>query len=349
MSRRINMNNQRPANVTIDVIAKSAGVSRATVSRVLNGSAKVSPQVAKAVKKSIAKHNYIPNATARRLAGGRSGLTVLLLEETNEEFFLNPFWSQIVQGFSAKITEAGMHPILLIHPKSANEETLFTTLRASKFDGIAIFSWHRPLKSLEKVVDPKSAIVFGGDLGGSKNYSYVDVDNVKGGRLATDHLIEVGCKNIVTITGDLRLQSARDRLEGYEKSLMKSGMKIDERLVFHGDYTQYKAEELTRALLKAKIKFDGIFAANDQSAIGAINVLTQNKIPVPEKVKIVGFDDSPIAARNNPSLTTVKQPIHELGAEVATSLLDIIGGLEVHNKTLDVQLIKRKSTSHRSN
>lgn len=345
MSNKKSSKTKGSAIATIDQIAESAGVSRATVSRVLNGTAKVSPATLKAVNKAIAKYKYVPDSTARRLAGGRSGLTVLLMEETNEEFFLNPFWGQIVQGFSAKITESGMHPILLIHPKSANEESLFATLKASKVDGIAIFSWHRPLKSLEKVIDPKTAIVFGGDLGSSKKYPYVDVDNVKGGKLATDHLIEVGCKNIVTITGDLRLQSGRDRLEGYEKSLIKAGFKINENLILHGDYTQSKAEELTRQLIKSKIKFDGIFAANDQSAVGVINILLQNGIDVPKKVKVIGFDDSPISARNNPAISTIKQPIRDLGAEVASSLLEIIKGKEVKNKTIDVKLIKRKSTA----
>ena len=335
-------------NVTIDLIAKSAGVSRATVSRVVNGTAKVSPEVTYAVKKAIKKYNYVPDSTARRLAGGRSGLVLLLLEETNEEFFLNPFWGQIVQGFSAKITESGMHPILLIHPKSADEESLFATLKASRVDGIAIFSWHRPLKMLEKIIDSKTAIVFGGDLGSSKKYSYVDVDNIKGGRIATEHLISLGCKKVVTITGDLRLQSGRDRLDGYEKALINSGIKVDENLILHGDYTQSKAEELTRKLLKSKIKFDSIFAANDQSAVGAINVLLQNKISVPGKIKVIGFDDSPIAARNIPSISSIRQPIRELGAEVATTLLEILKGKEVKNKTIDVKLVKRQSTSNRN-
>ena len=192
MSKSSSAKSKKLSSVTIDQVAKTAGVSRATVSRVLNGTAKVSPELLKSVHKAIAKYNYVPSAAARRLAGGRSGLVVLLLEETNEEFFLNPFWGQVVQGFSSAITEAGMYPILLIHPKSANEESLFATLRASKVDGIAIFSWHRPLKSLEKVLDSDVAVVFGGDLGGSNKYPYVDVNNVKGGQIATQHLIDTG-------------------------------------------------------------------------------------------------------------------------------------------------------------
>jgi DNA-binding LacI/PurR family transcriptional regulator len=333
------------AEITIDQVAKAAKVSPATVSRVLNGTAKVSAEKEKAVRKAVAKYNFTPNATARRLAGGRSGLIALLMEESSEEFFLNPFWGQVVQGFSTAITEAGLHPLLLIRPKSGTEDSLFSTLQAGQMDGIAIFSWHRPLKSFEKMLDPKMAVVFGGDLGGSKKYPFVDVDNVKGGYLATKHLIDSGCKNIVTITGDLKLQSGRDRLDGYEKALTSAGIKINDELIIHGDYTQSKAEELTRQLLKRKTKFDGVFAGNDLSALGAINVLLQNAITVPGKVKVVGFDDSPIASRNHPSITTIRQPIRELGAQVAHSLLAILDGQEVEDKVLDVKLIKRQSSA----
>jgi len=343
MAKKLNVATQQ-AEITIDQVARAAKVSPATVSRVLNGTAKVSADKEKAVRKAVAKYNFTPNATARRLAGGRSGLIALLMEESSEEFFLNPFWGQVVQGFSTAITDAGLHPLLLIRPKSGTEDSLFSTLQAGQMDGLAIFSWHRPLRSFEKMLDPKMAVVFGGDLGGSKKYPYVDVDNVKGGYLATKHLIDSGCKNIVTITGDLKLQSGRDRLDGYEKALTSAGMKINDQLVIHGDYTQSKAEELIRQFLKRKIKFDGVFAGNDLSALGAINVLLQNGITVPGKVKVVGFDDSPIASRNHPSITTIRQPIRELGAQVAHSLLAILDGEEVEDKVLDVKLIKRQSS-----
>jgi DNA-binding LacI/PurR family transcriptional regulator len=335
------------AEITIDLVAKAARVSPATVSRVLNGTAKVSPEREMAVRKAIAKYKFTPNSSARRLAGGRSGLIALLMEESSEEFFLNPFWGQVVHGFSNVITEAGLHPLLLIRPKTGTEDSLFATLQAGQMDGLAIFSWHRPLKSLEKMLDSKMAVVFGGDLGGSKKYPFVDVDNVKGGYLATKHLIELGCKNIVTITGDLKLQSGRDRLEGYEKALKIAGLPIKDELIIHGDYTQSKAQELTRQLLKRKIKFDGVFAGNDLSAVGVINVLLQNSIAIPGKVKIVGFDDSPVASRNQPSVTSIRQPVRELGAQVAQSLLDILDGKKVEDKTLDVKLIKRDSTKIR--
>jgi len=330
--------------VTIDRVAQAAGVSRATVSRVMNGSAKVSPERERAVKKAIATYNFTPNATARRLAGGRSGLVALLMEESSEEFFLNPFWGMVVQGFSATISEAGMHPLLLIRPKTGSEDSIFSTLRAGQVDGLAIFSWHRPIKSFERLIDPKMAVVFGGDLGGSKKFPFVDVDNVKGGLLAVRHLIAQGCKNIVTITGDLKLQSGRDRLEGFERAMSEAGRSVVDSSIIQGDYSQSKAEELTRALLKRKTKVDGIFAANDQAALGVINILLQNGVKIPEQVKVVGFDDSPIASRNIPAISTIYQPTRELGSEVAKSLIAILNGESVEDKILDVKLIKRASS-----
>lgn len=332
-------------DVTIDLVAKAAGVSRATVSRVMNGTAKVSPERERAVKKAIAQYNFTPNATARRLAGGRSGLVALLMEESSEEFFLNPFWGLVVQGFSSTIADAGLHPLLLIRPKTGTDDSLFSTLRAGQVDGLAIFSWHHSIKTFEKLLDPKMAVVFGGDLGGSKKFPFVDVDNVKGGLLATRHLIDQGCKNIVTVTGDLKLQSARDRLEGFERAMSEAGRPLDDSVIIQGDYSQSKAEDVTRDLIKKKVKFDGVFAGNDQSAVGIINVLLQNSISVPGDVKVVGFDDSPIASRNQPSITTIHQPTRELGSEVARSLIAILNGEEVEEKLLDVKLIKRDSSS----
>ena len=330
---------------TIDQVAKLAGVSRATVSRVMNGSAHVSPERVKAVQRAIKELNFTPNSTARRLAGGKSGLIALLIEESSEEFFTNSFWGEVVKGFSETIREAGMHPLMLIQPKSGTEESLFATLQAGQMDGLAIFGWHKPVKVLEKLLDPKMAVVFGGDFGGSKKYPCVDVDNVRGGYLATQHLIESGCTKILVITGDLTLQSARDRLSGYEKAISEAGLKIDEKLIVHGDYTQIKAESIVRQVLRSKRKFDGIFAANDLSAVGAIEMLLQHGVSVPEQVKVIGFDDSPVATNGVLPVTSIRQPIKELGIEVALSLLEILNGGQVGDKLLGVKLIKRKSTA----
>jgi DNA-binding LacI/PurR family transcriptional regulator len=332
-------------DVNIDAIAKAANVSPSTVSRVLNGTAKVSAEREAAVRKAIAKFNYTPNASARHLAGGRSGLIALLMEESNEEFFYNPFWSQVVQGFSTTISNAGALPLLLVRPRSGTENSVFSTLLRGKIDALAVLSWHASTTNIAKNLDPKIPTIVVGDFGKSINSSHVDVDNVKGGVLATEHLIAAGCKNILVLTGDLKLQSGRDRLEGYKKAMVKGGFKVREELILQGDYTSATARDLTIGALKKGIKFDGIFAANDLSAISAMEVLKDQGIDVPEQIKIVGFDDSPIASSNTPSITTIRQPIHELGSEVALSLLAILDGEEVADKLLDVELIVRESTT----
>jgi DNA-binding LacI/PurR family transcriptional regulator len=311
----------------------------------LNGTAKVSPEREQAVRKAIAKFNYTPNASARHLAGGRSGLIALLMEESNEEFFYNPFWSQVVQGFSTTISNAGSLPLLLVRPRSGTENSVFTTLLKGKIDALAVLSWHASTSNIAKNLDPKIPTIVVGDFGKTLNSTNVDVDNVKGGFLATEHLFNVGCKNILIITGDLNLQSGRDRLTGYKKVIARTGHKIREELILQGDYTASTARQLVSDALKKGIKFDGIFAANDLSAISAIEVLKANGFNVPEDVQVVGFDDSPIASTNSPSLTTIKQPIRELGSEVALSLLAILDGEEVEDKLLDVELIVRESTS----
>lgn len=332
-------------DVNIDAIAKAANVSPSTVSRVLNGTAKVSAEREAAVRKAIAKFNYTPNASARHLAGGRSGLIALLMEESNEEFFYNPFWSQVVQGFSTTISNAGALPLLLVRPRSGTENSVFSTLLRGKIDALAVLSWHASTTNIAKNLDPKIPTIVVGDFGKSINSSHVDVDNVKGGVLATEHLIAAGCKNILVLTGDLKLQSGRDRLEGYKKAMVKGGFKVREELILQGDYTSATARDLTIGALKKGVKFDGIFAANDLSAISAMEVLKDQGIDVPEQIKIVGFDDSPIASGSSPSITTIRQPIRELGSEVALSLLAILDGEEVADKLLDVELIVRESTT----
>jgi LacI family transcriptional regulator len=158
-------------------------------------------------------------------------------------------------------------------------------------------------------------------------------------------LISQGCKKIVAITGDLKLQSGRDRFEGFEKAMSEAGREISPDSVLTGDYSSSKAEEVVREFLKKKIPFDGIFAGNDLSAIGAINVLLQNKIAVPKQVKVIGFDNSPVATRSVPALSSIHQPTRELGAEVANMLVAALGGSEVTKKMLPVKLVARESTA----
>ena len=328
---------------TIDEIAAAAGVSKATVSRVMNGTAIVSDERRKKVEASIKKMNYHPNLNARKLAGGSGGSIALVLEATTEEFFMNPFWKSVVEGFIDKASSSNLHPVLFFHSKNDSDETLVQALTRGNFDGVAIFGWHRDIKILEKYVPQNMVIVFGGNQGNSKRFTYVGVDNVEGGRIATQALISQGCSNIVTITGDLTVQSARERLAGYKDALLSAKIPVRESLVLKGEFTKESAEKVLSKFLTKKVKFDGIFAANDVMAAAALRVLESHKIRVPESVKLIGFDGSELASQFSPTIASIAQPSYELGSVVAGNLVSALKREEISSVKLDLQLLSGKT------
>ena len=328
---------------TIDEIATIAGVSKATVSRVMNGTAPVAKETKRRVEAAISKSNYQPNVNARKLAGGSGGSIALVLEESTEEFFLNPFWKSVVEGFISQAAGSHLHPVLFFHSKESSDQELVTALTRGNYDAIAIFGWHRDIKILEKYIPDKMRIVFGGKQGESTRFSYVGVDNVKGGYLATKHLVEIGCREILTITGDLTVESSRERLEGYKRALKDSGIPFRKSLVLEGNFTQKSAESALKEYLRKTINFDAIFAANDLMARGAYLVLKEAGLKVPQEVKLIGFDGSEVARSHQPPLSTVGQPSHELGVKVAEQLMAPLSQ-NLESIELDLELVLRESS-----
>jgi len=329
---------------TIDEIASAAGVSKATVSRVMNGTASVSEDKKRLVEATIKKLGYHPNQNARKLAGGRGGSIALVLEESTEEFFLNPFWKSVVQGFIDDASSGGLHPVLFFHSKNESDENLVNALIRGNYDGVAIFGWHRDIKILEKFVPKNMIVVFGGNQGESSRFTYVGVDNELGGELATEHLIDSGCQKIVTITGDLTIQSARERLTGYEKALRKSKIKFDPKYVLKGDFTQESAEVALTKFMNKGLNFDGVFAANDLMALGAMKVLQSNGMKVPKEVKLVGFDGSDLAKKSAPVISSIAQPSYVLGSTVARNLARALKREKISSVSLNLELEQGATT-----
>jgi len=329
---------------TIDDIATAAGVSKATVSRVINGTATVSDDVKKRVNDAVDKFDYQPNINARRLAGGTGGLIALVLEESTEEFFGNPYWRAVVDGFVTEVSKNGQHPVLYFHSKDDTDRELVGVLMRGNYDAVAVFGWRRDIKTLERHVPKDMRIVFGGRQGESARFTYVGADNFAGAKIATSHLIERGCKNILTITGNLSVESGRERLAGYKSALAAAGMQVKSQNIIEGNYSRDSAKKSMTKLLRKEDNFDGVFAANDQMAMGAIDVLTENRIQVPEDVKVIGFDGIEQAASFNPPISTIAQPSYELGARVA-SQLTLPRTETLQNIELPLELIVRKSTA----
>jgi len=322
---------------TIDEIALSAGVSKATVSRVVNGSAPVSPDTREKVEAIMKANNYRPNLSARSLAGGGNGMIALVLDESTEEFFLNTFWKSVVQGFVEVCTSEGFYPILLFHSEKSSDRDLVATLMQGQLNAIAIFGWHRDIDVLERYMPKNSKVVFGGKQGESKRFTYAGVDNIQGGAIATEHLISKGCKNILMITGDLSVVSARERLTGYERTLKKHNIPVDKNKILNGGYTQVGAEKAIEKFLQSKEPFDGIFASNDVMAKSVVDLLATRNLTAGTDYKIIGFDGSDIATRNSPSITTVAQPSRLLGETVARQLIE---KNQIYNVQLPLDIIQ---------
>jgi LacI family transcriptional regulator len=326
---------------TIDEIALSAGVSKATVSRVVNGSAPVSPDTREKVEAIMKANNYRPNLSARSLAGGGNGMIALVLDESTEEFFLNTFWKSVVQGFVEVCTSEGFYPILLFHSEKSSDRDLVATLMQGQLNAIAIFGWHRDIDVLERYMPKNSKVVFGGKQGESKRFTYAGVDNIQGGAIATEHLISKGCKNILIITGDLSVVSARERLTGYERTLKKHNIPVDKNKILNGDYTQVGAEKAIEKFLQRNEPFDGIFASNDVMAKSVVDFLATRNLLAGTDYKIIGFDGSDIATRNTPSITTVAQPSRLLGETVARQLIE---KNQIYNVQLPLDIVQGVTT-----
>lgn len=306
---------------TIDEVAAEAGVSKATVSRVMNNSATVSPKTRARVEAAIKKKDFQPNVNARKLAGGTGGSIALVLEESTEEIFHNPYWKDVIDGFVSQVKEAHQHPVVFFHSAEESDVDLVQAIHRGNWDGIAIFGWHRNIKILEGNFGRDLRVVFGGRQGESKRYTYVGVNNVTGGEIATRHLFEKGCKNVITITGDLSVVAGQERLLGFKNVLKERKIKANKSNIFEGDFTRKGGAAAMREVLASGVEFDGIFVGNDLAAVEVVKILKEKNIKVPKDVKVVGFDGTQLAMEHKPSISSVVQPTRTLGSTVASQLI----------------------------
>ena len=318
------MRTMRPGGTTLEAVARAAGVSRATVSRVVNGSSKVGPDIRRAVEAAVSELGYVPNPAARSLVTRRSDSIGVVITEPSGRLFTDPFFPRLLRGISATLSAESRQLVLLMPSSAGDTDRTADYLAAGHLDGAILVSLHEldPLPGrlhragVPMVVSPRP----GRDL----PVSYVDVDNRGGARSAVLHLVEVGCRVIATIAGPLDMAPGIDRLAGYREALVESGLGTERKLEVAADFTQEGGAAAMTRLLAARPDIDGVFAASDLMAAGALAVLTAAGRRVPEDVAVVGYDDSPVATTTNPPLTSVRQPIEEMGTEMARLLLNAI-------------------------
>ena len=328
-----------PTPMTIGLVAKEAGVSPSTVSRILNGTAVVSEDKKKAVEDAIAKLGFIPNPVARGLAGGRTYSVGVVTQAID-----SPFYGASLRGIEDELDPLGYSSLFVSgHWQAASEANCMDVLRARRVDGIIVLTGRLSDKVLSDYAKHLPVVVTGRNQRSSGLRSLY-FDNFEGGRLATAHLIDLGHKDIAVISGDLNHPDARERLDGYKAALAAAGIEFNADLVIPGEYTELSGLHAVDRLLHQRVQFSAIFAANDQMAFGAALGLHRHGLRVPDDVSLIGFDDLPASLYSIPPLSTIHQPAYELGRLAAKSMLQLLNGVEPTAEVPAPRLIVRQSS-----
>jgi DNA-binding LacI/PurR family transcriptional regulator len=330
---------------TLEAVAARAGVGRGTVSRVINGSPKVSAHARAAVESAIAELGYVPNRAARSLVTSRTDSVALVIPEPETRLFAEPYFSDIILGVSGELAETDMQLLLILVRTSHERQRLGQYLSAHRVDGVLLVSVHEddPLPDLLDRIEMPA--VLSGRRSHLESVSYVDSDNLGGARAAVRHLLDAGRRRVATITGPPDMYVARSRLDGYRQAIGEDGHGPEAELVENGDFTEDGGRAAMRALLERCPDVDAVFAASDVMASGALQVLREAGRSVPDDVALIGFDDSVVARHTDPPLTSVRQPIEEMGRMMARLLLEEIAdpGEERRQVVLPTELVRRRS------
>lgn len=328
-------------SVTIEEVAAAAGVSRSTVSRVVNGSTAVSPEALESVKRAIADLNYVPNRAARSLASRQTHAIALIVPEDTTRFFGDPFFAAIVSGINARLSRSDYVLNLFIANDDPGDKTT-SYVRSGAVDGAIVVSHHTSDLFIDRIANAVPVVYGGRPVRSRERDYYVDVDNVRGGHDATTYLIERGHRRIATITGPLTMPAGVDRLQGYREALQAWG--IEEGMIVDGNFTAAGGADAMRQMLGSDERPDAVFVASDLMARGALSVIAAAGLRVPQDIAVMGFDDSPVAESVTPRLTTMRQPSFAQGERMATVLLDLLAGRHPRHVTiLETELVVRES------
>ncbi|MPY31816.1 LacI family transcriptional regulator [Streptomyces adustus] len=313
------LHGQRP---TLEDVARRAGVSKSTVSRVINGEPKVRAAVAERIRGAVAELGYVPNQAARKLVTRHNNAVAVVVTEPQNRLFVDPYFDCHLRGIRQELVRHGAQPVLLFIEEQDDYPRVCDFLGGGHVDGALLFSLLADDPLPDMVEQMGLPAVFGGrPLLGSGHrsdvYTYVDADNRGGAREAVRYLVSLGRRRIATITGPLDQAAAIDRLDGYRDVLPAT----PPRLLAQGDFTVRGGADAMALLLDQAPDLDAVFVASDLMASGALRTLRERGRTVPDDVAVVGFDDlTPIAEVTEPPLTTVHQDIEEMGRLMARML-----------------------------
>lgn len=303
--------------VTLDEVARVAGVSRATVSRVVNGVATVDEGIRRTVERAVSSTGYRPNQAARSLVTRRAGSIALVLPEQSR-MVGDPFFVEIVSGVTGVVRAGGVHLVLMMTDVDTSDHVL-ADLRQGRLDGVILVYTHHDDPLPAALVEARLPVVMSGRPARPLLISTVDVNQIAGASMVAEHLVTRGCRRIATVSGPADSTSGQDRLSGFLDAMATRGQ--PDIAVAEGDFTRDGGAGAMERLLARSPDLDGVFIASDLMAQGALAVLRRHGRRVPEDVAVVGFDDSSAALACDPPLTTIRQPVEDMAAEMARLLL----------------------------
>ncbi|GGH37906.1 LacI family DNA-binding transcriptional regulator [Microbacterium album] len=328
---------RRASRVTIRDVARTAGVSVATVSKVINGRDGIAEATSARVLRVVEDLGYESSLVAASMRRRRTHVIGVLVAE------FEPFALQLLQGVSDSLADTSYDVLAYAGSVSAGdhvgwERRSLSRLAGTLIDGAVLVT---PTVALPSASVPVVAI---DPHTGSAGPATVDTDNLAGARLATEHLIALGHRRIAHLRGRGDLESARLREQGYRDALADAGIPFDPALIAEGGYRAPEASRGAATLLDLADRPTAVFAANDLSAIETVRVAATRGLRIPDDLSVVGFDDIPEASACEPSLTTVRQPLHRMGAAAVQLLLTMLDGGEAGHHRMPAELIVRGST-----
>ena len=305
--------------LTLEEIAKLAGVSRATVSRVVNNYPHIKPDVRERVQQIIAQTGFQPNLIARSLASDRSGIIGLIIPNNPRMVFTDPFFPTLIHGITQAINRRNLTlSLFLFHSKEEETRTIHSILNTGLIDGLIITADRKEESFVPHFMQRGMPFVLiGRPESKQDDITYVDTDNIAGGFAATEHLICLGYRRIAVVSSAMNT-AGDDRLLGYKKALEAYGIPLVPELITFGDFSMQSGYEAFKSILEHRP--DAVFVASDTMALGVVRAAREVNLHVPEDLAVVGFDDLPPALQTHPALTTFQHPIEQLGV-IAVDLL----------------------------
>jgi LacI family transcriptional regulator len=331
-------------SATLVEIAKQAGVSRSTVSRVINDHPNVDQATRARVQLVAESMNYQPNVAARSLAVGRTRIVGLAIPTGVSTLFSDPYFPILIQGITSMCNALDHSVMLWLAEPEYERRMIRQILQGGMIDGVIVASALMNDPLLEALTKRGLPFVLIGHHIIGESVSYVDVDNKNSAQEMVNYLLRLGHKRIATIRGPKDMGAGVDRYAGYVAALNEKRIALDPNLIVESDFTEEGGYRAMQQLLPHEP--DAVFAASDAMAVGAIRAILEAGKRTPEDIAVAGFDDIPLATRSTPQLTTVRQPIHKLGATAAQTLIDLIQHPDAPPRriVLSTELIIRGST-----